>query len=68
MLLFRSEEHLERWSDPRGATLSLDTAWRLAQAWFGVYRGLPEWRRRTADEIRALFTSLELTGDFWRLT
>jgi hypothetical protein len=47
--------------------MSLDTAWRLAQAWFGVDRRLPEWRRRTADEIRELFTSLGLTGDFWRL-
>lgn len=68
MLLFRSEEHLERWNGPRGATLSLETAWKLAQAWFGVDRRLPEWRRRTADEIRELFISLGLTGDFWRLT
>ena len=68
MLLFRSEEHLERWPGPRGAILSLDTAWKLAQAWFGTDRRLPEWRRRTADEIRELFASLGLTGDFWRLT
>jgi len=68
MLLFRSEEHLARWSGPRGETLPLDTAWRLARAWFGVDRRLPEWRRRTPDEIRELFASLGLTSDFWRLT
>ena len=67
MLLFRSEEHIGRWSDPRGAVLSLQTAWKLAQAWFGTDRRLPEWRRRTVGEIRELFASLDLTGDFWRL-
>lgn len=67
MLLFRSEEHIDRWSGPRGAVLSLETTWRLAQAWFGVDRRLVEWRRRTPDEIRELFATLGLTGDFWRL-
>ena len=68
MLLFRSEEHLDRWTGPRGAVLSLGTAWKLARAWFGTDRRLPEWRRRTPDEIRELFDNLGLTGDFWRLT
>jgi hypothetical protein len=68
MLLFRSEEHISRWTGPRGAILSLATAWRLAQAWFGVDRRLPEWRRRTLDEIRELFDNLGLVGDFWRLS
>ena len=68
MLLFRSEEHLDRWTGPRGAVLSLETAWKLARAWFGADRRLPEWRRRTAEEIRELFDNLGLTGDFWRLT
>jgi hypothetical protein len=27
----------------------------------------PGWRRRTPEEARALFDSLGLTGDFWRL-
>lgn len=67
MLLFRSEEHIERWSGPRGAVLSMETAWRLAQAWFRADRRDPNWRRRTPDEIREVFTSLGLTGDFWRL-
>lgn len=71
MLLFRSEEHVDRWCSrnglPKGAMLSLDQAWRLALAWYGEDRRLPGWRRRTVDESQALFAELGLTSDFWRL-
>jgi hypothetical protein len=71
MLFFRSEEHVERWSRtwqrPRGALLSLDQCWQLAQAWYGPDRRQPEWRRKTADEAQALFEQLGLTGEFWKL-
>ena len=70
MLLFRSEEHARHWRDERGfpgaTTLSLETGWRLARAWYA--RKLdPEWRRQTVEEAEELFASLGLTGDFWRL-
>jgi hypothetical protein len=72
MLLFRSEEHIDRWcqawKQPRGATLSIEQAWRLAQAWYGPDRRDPAWRRKTAPEAEALFDSLGLAGDFWRLS
>lgn len=71
MLLFRDEEHIDRWCRqwqlPRGATLTLETGWRLAQAWHGPDRRDPRWRRRTVEETEALFASLGLVGDFWRL-
>lgn len=71
MLLFRDEEHVERWCRQwrmeRGAVLSLEVAWRLALAWFSADRGAPEWRRPTLDEMEAVFASLELTGPFWKL-
>jgi hypothetical protein len=71
MLLFRSEEHIDRWCATwkmdRGGTLSLDNAWQLTQAWFGADRRAPEWRRRTVDEIETLFAQLGLTSEFWRL-
>jgi hypothetical protein len=71
MLLFRSEEHIDRWCQRwglrRGAVLSLDQAWRLARAWFGPDRRQPEWRRRTVDETEALFQELGLKSDFWNL-
>jgi hypothetical protein len=72
MLLFRSEEHIDRWTaiwrQPRGGTLSLEQIWGLAQAWYAWDRRDPAWRRRTPSEAQALFTSLGLEGDFWSLT
>ena len=70
MLLFRSEEHLERWRSERdlpvGATMTPETQWRLAQTWYSG-RLDPAWRRRTPQEAEEVFASLGLTGDFWRL-
>ena len=70
MLLFRSEEHLQRWLDrhgyERGALMTLPQIWGLAQAWYRD-RLSPDWRRRTPAEAEAVFESLGLTGDFWRL-
>jgi hypothetical protein len=70
MLLFRSEEHVEEWvrtgQGPRGALLTLDQLWGLAEAWY-ANRMDPDWRRRTPEEAQALLDSLGLTGDFWRL-
>ena len=71
MLLFRAEEHVDRWCAQwrlsRGAILSLERAWRLAQAWFSADRGAPDWKRPSIEEVEALFVSLDLHGDFWRL-
>lgn len=70
MLAFRSEAHVDSWCEerglPRGAVFSLETCWRLAQAWFGD-RLSPEWRRRTPAEAQEVFASLGLTGEPWRL-
>ena len=70
MRLFRSEEHVRRWSEqsgtPVGAVFSLDAAWQLARLWFRD-RLDPEWRRRTADEAHEIFARAGLTGPFWRL-
>ena len=71
MLVFRSEDHVEKWCRDwrfeRGATLRLGQCWRLAEAWYGADRRDPLWRRRTPQEAQALFTELGLTGPFWRL-
>jgi hypothetical protein len=67
MLLFRSEEHLERWLEERaldrGATLTIDQCWRLASSWYRdrMERG---WRRRTPEEAEQAFASIGLTGPF----
>jgi hypothetical protein len=70
MLLFRSEEQVDRWcrawSLPRGAILSPTTCWELAHEWYQDRRDR-KWRRRTMDEAHAVFRQLGLTGDFWKL-
>jgi hypothetical protein len=70
MLLFRDEEHVNRWCVardlPRGAVIAPAQAWHLAE---GVYRDLsqPHWRRRTPREYMALFREAGLRGPFWEL-
>lgn len=50
-----------------GASLTLEQCWRLAQAWYSEPRTNPEWRRRTPDEVRAVFSNLGLGGEFWSI-
>lgn len=70
MLLFRDEEHVDRWcaqwNQPRGATLTIDQAWQLAGAWYRDKMD-PAWRRATVDETEGLLAKLGLTGSFWNL-
>lgn len=68
MLLFRDEEHVERWCDARdltrGAVITPEQAWALAHGW---YRNklAPDWRRHTPEETEGLLASIGLTGPFW---
>jgi hypothetical protein len=71
MLLFRSEEHVDRWCKSwglaRGAVLSPALTRRLAQTWHSADRRDPAWRRRTVEETEEVFQQLGLEGDFWNL-
>jgi hypothetical protein len=70
MLLFRSEEHVDRWCAARGiargAMFTPEQMWRVAKPWF-ERRLAPDWRRFTADEAEAVFERADLTGEFWKL-
>ena len=70
MLLFRSEEHVDRWCEARelarGATMTPAQCWALASGWYSDKLD-PAWRRKTVDEAEALFAQVGLTGGFWRL-
>jgi hypothetical protein len=72
MLLFRSEEHIDRWCEawaqPRGGTLTLEQGWKLANAWYGKDRRDADWRRKTPDEASAVFEEIGMIGPFWQLT
>jgi len=68
MLLFRSEETVDRWcksrQSPRRPLVDLDQLWRLAVAWY-ANRLTIESRRPAPDEMVSLFASIGLTGPFW---
>jgi hypothetical protein len=70
MLLFRSEEHIDRWCGardmPRGGLLSPDQAWRLARVWYKD-KLKPDWRRHTLEETERLLADVGITGSFWSL-
>jgi hypothetical protein len=70
MLLFRSEELIDHWCAfrelPRGGTMTPEQCWQLAQAWYGDKLSR-DWRRKTLDEVEAVFDRVGLTGPFWRL-
>jgi hypothetical protein len=71
MLLFWSEEHIDKWCKdwrlPRGEVIPLDKCCRLAFAWYSADRRQPQWRRRTVEEAETLFAELGFTSPFWNL-
>ena len=68
MLLFRSEENVNRWCEARGLLrrplVNLEQLWQMSIIWYGN-RLTAESRRPAADEIVSVFGSLGLTGPFW---
>ena len=68
MLFFRSEDHIQQWCRARGAApnpaVRMDQLWHLAVTWYGTR--LEETSRRPApEEMRRIFESIGLEGDFW---
>ncbi|MGI8495983.1 MAG: hypothetical protein ACR2OG_00125 [Gemmatimonadaceae bacterium] len=68
MLLFRSEETVNRWCEerdvPRRPLVSLEQIWKLARAWY-ENRLTVESRRPAPDEMVRIFASIGLEGSFW---
>ena len=69
MLLFRSEEHVDRWCRIRGLLrrplVTLDQLWELALAWYGN-RLTVESRRPMGEEVQKIFRDIGLEGPFWQ--
>jgi hypothetical protein len=57
---------LGRTGHPRGALVTLEQMWALAQPWYAG-RLSDEWRGRSTEEAQAIIDGVGLTGDFWRL-
>jgi hypothetical protein len=68
MLLFRSEDHVDRWlaGRDRGAVIPITKLAELATAWWGD-RLSPDWQPHTLEQNQAILEDLGLTGAFWRL-
>ena len=68
MLLFRSEDTVNRWCKehgiPRRPIISLEQLWYLAIAWY-ENRLTVESRRPGPDEMVAIFSTIGLDGPFW---
>jgi hypothetical protein len=68
MLLFRSEENVNRWCEarnlPRRPLVSLEQLWQLSLFWYES-RMTIESRRPDASEMVEIFASVGLSGEFW---
>jgi hypothetical protein len=68
MLLFRSEESVDRWCQtnglPRRPLINLEQLWHLAVTWYGN-RLTVESRRPGPDEMVQIFAAVGLEGPFW---
>jgi len=68
MLLFRSEESVNRWCRAQGLPvrpmIDLRQLWHLAVTWYGN-RLTVDSRRPAPDEMVAIFAGIGLTGSFW---
>ncbi|MBZ5639612.1 MAG: alkylmercury lyase family protein [Acidobacteriia bacterium] len=68
MLLFRSEERVREWCAARGAPVrplvAIPQLWALATTWYRT-RLRADSRRPQPDEMRRIFASLGLEGEFW---
>jgi len=68
MLFFRSEELIVEWCLARGINprpiVRMDQLWYLAVTWYATRLEIVS-RRPAASEMRGIFESIGLTGDFW---
>ena len=65
---FRNEAEAEDWCVrhdlPRGEFMTISDLWGFAQDWYGSYL-TEDWRKRSREEVLALFSRHGLKSDFW---
>jgi hypothetical protein len=68
MLLFRSEETVEKWcasnSTPKRPLINMDQLWHLAVTWY-ENRTTADSRRPAPDEMVKIFSAIGLDDPFW---
>jgi hypothetical protein len=71
-LAFCDEAHAKRWREryhrEPGSILTIAKTWQLAHAWYAEDRRDPGWRRRSAQDMNAIFRRLELPQPFWHVS
>jgi GNAT superfamily N-acetyltransferase len=67
---FRRAEDVEAWCArhrvPRGVIVPLEQVLRLGRVWYGRHLA-EDWKKWSLEEAQAIFESVGLTGEFWRL-
>lgn len=67
---FTNEDDVDRWCErhdlPKGAVVPLRRMWLFARGWYGAYLTQP-WRRRSVEEVEAVFARHGFTSPFWSL-
>jgi len=67
---FRAEVDIDTWCNdhdlPKGETMDIPTLWEFAKDWYGPYLTDP-WKKRSPDEIKAIFSKHGFTSDFWSI-
>ena len=70
MLLFRSEEWVEKWCKRNnletGEMLSIQQVWELSKLWYGNRMSL-EYHGRSMEQVAKVFKQAGLTSKFWYL-
>ena len=70
MLLFRSEEWVDKWCQrsnlERGEMLSIQQVWALSKLWYGNRMSL-EYHGRSMEQVAEIFKQAGLTSKFWYL-
>jgi hypothetical protein len=68
MLLFRSEEWVDKWCKrnnlERGEMLSIQQVWELSKLWYGNRMSL-EFHGRSVEQVAEIFKQAGLKSKFW---
>jgi len=68
MLLFRSEEWIDKWCKrnnlKRGEILTIDQVWELSKLWYHNRLSL-EYHGWNAEQVVEIFKQVNLTSKFW---
>ncbi len=71
MLLFRSEEWIDKWCKrthlDRGEVLTIHQVWELSKLWYQDRLSL-EYHGRSVEQVAEIFKQAGLTSEFWFIT